>query len=361
MIPEPGRRSARRAAEVPAPRTVDFLLTYECPSRCAYCFMEQSGTPLTMTLAVVDRAVDWMAQAAQGPVEVVLLGGEPTLQPLLIRRTIRRAREWERRLPVRFLFSMTTNALPLDDSLADQLVKWGVHYMISVGGYGERHDRSRPAPGIESPFSLLQAKLPTLLSRQPQIAARVTVTPDTVSYLAEDLAGITRMGFSHFIVAPATGREWPEEALEQFIAGIVAFARTRGRREGRPFPLISPYDDPDEGRGTWGCGAGRGRYAIDPEGALFACARFAGLTENAKVRLGDVHTGVDAQGPIRDLQDSSYESRPGCLGCHMRERCLGGCPAINFSHSGRVVTPHPDECRFIKAIDEVKRRAFGAN
>ncbi|MCI5212133.1 MAG: aminotransferase class I/II-fold pyridoxal phosphate-dependent enzyme, partial [Candidatus Electrothrix sp. ATG2] len=40
----------------------------------------------------------------------------------------------------------------IDEKLAAKLAEWGVHYLVSIDGYGERHNMSRPARFTEDPF-----------------------------------------------------------------------------------------------------------------------------------------------------------------------------------------------------------------
>lgn len=333
---------------------IDLLLTYDCNCVCPYCFVKDRGSPVSMSVDILDQSIDWIASEGDRTIEVVFLGGEPTLEPLLIERAVRRARDWENRVPIRFQFTMTTNALLLDDELIENLASWNVKYMISLDGYGKRHDRARPVKGGTSGFEAVINKISKIKTFQSNLAVRFTVIPKNVGWLAEDMEAIHNLGFDYFIVAPATGIEWSDEALDQFASQAVSFVKNRKRVNGHFEPRVSPFDDKPKGRGKWGCGAGNGRYAIDPLGNIFACARFAELEAERGLILGDIYNGVDPFGNILEFQDSSLHSRPQCIDCYLSDRCLGGCPAINFEDTGSILSASPNECRFNKVTERIR-------
>lgn len=308
-----------------------------------------------MSAEILDASIDWIARSSDGVVNVILLGGEPTLEPRLIDRAVKRSRRWLRAGGIRLNFTMTTNGLAIDEPLAAMLAKAGVHYTLSIDGVGERHDSARPARDGKPVYERLVRALPMLLRYQPKIPVRTTVTPKSVDTLAEDLGALASLGFDSFIVAPASGIAWPDEALKAFVDGIVAFSRSRPLVGGRPTPHLSPFDDRTEAVSAWGCGAGRGRYCIDPLGKIFACGRFAQLDSHRGLVLGDVHKGIDPAGSIAAFRDSPKASRDSCAACEIRDRCIGGCPAINLSETGSLVTPSPNECRHNKLVEDVQR------
>jgi uncharacterized protein len=338
-------------------RVVDFFLTYDCNSACPYCFVQQNGKNLSMSDKVLKKSIDWIANTAKDEVEIVFLGGEPTLHPEKIEQAVEYARKRGEEKGIRFHFTMTTNFLNLTETLAEKLATWKVSYLMSVDGYGERHDRSRPAKdkNITSPFALLQERIGMLKKHQPKLAARITSTPFTVNWLAHDMQKLFEMGFKHFIISPATGIRWTDEKLKQFEEQLTQFSIQRGYQDGQPEPYISPVDDKEKGHQQWGCGAGRGRVSISPEGDIHACARFTGMTAKDPLTLGTITTGINPQGHILKFQDNSYQSRQKCLTCSLREECLGGCPAVNWEESNSLVTPSINECRMMKSIATVKK------
>lgn len=342
---------------IPRTRIVDLFLTYDCNCRCSYCFVKDSGKKIPMTPEILDRSIDWIAETAGSEVEIVFLGGEPTLEPLLLERAIHRSKNWQRYSGKQFSFNMTTNALNITEKLAASLSELEVKYLFSIDGYGERHNNSRPSITHKNPFEHIENNFSMLKRYQNYIPARMTILPRNVSWLDHDLKKLTEMGFDSFTVSPATGVLWSEENLKIFVDEMVRFSKNRPVKDGKPFPYMSPVDDPDQGVNGWGCSAGRGRYSIDPLGKIFGCGRMTSLSDEQGLPFGDIYSGIDLNGNITLFQDESYASRLQCIDCFMREKCVGGCAAVNFETTGSLVKPAPDQCRFAKAYDNIKINA----
>lgn len=341
--------------KIPPTRVVDLFLTYDCNCRCSYCFVQDSGKRISMTPEILDRSIDWIAETAQSEVEIVFLGGEPTLEPLLIERAVNRSMNWQRHSGKRFTFNMTTNALNIDEKLASNLAGWGIRYLFSIDGYGERHNRSRPSISYQNPFDHLEQNFAMLKKYQHHISARMTILPKLVSWLCHDMKKLTEMGFDSFTVSPATSIEWSDEDLQSFIDEMAQFAQDRSVKNGRPYPHISPVDDPEQRNSGWGCSAGRGRLSIDPLGKIFGCGRMTSLNDEEGLPFGDIYSGIQPDGNINLFQDQSYESRLECIDCTLRDTCNGGCAAVNFETTGSLVAPAPDQCRFTKAYEAIKQ------
>ncbi|MCI5125755.1 MAG: SPASM domain-containing protein [Candidatus Electrothrix sp. AR5] len=121
---------------------------------------------------------------------------------------------------------------------------------------------------------------------------------------------------------------------------------------------MSPVDEPVQGENRWGCAAGRGRLSIDPRGKIFACGRMTCLDDKDGLVFGDIFKGIDLNGNINAFQDTTYESRLECIDCELREKCIGGCAAVNWEANRSPVKPSRDECRFTHAFEDIKRQVY---
>ncbi|MCI5141347.1 MAG: radical SAM protein [Candidatus Electrothrix sp. ATG1] len=343
---------------IPKFTEVDFFLTYKCNCKCSYCFIQDSGSDIVMAPDLLDESIDWIVRHGGSNIYLSFFGGEPTLEPDLIERAVQRCRSWEKRHPVLFSFGMTTNALSIDEKLAAKLAEWGVHYLVSIDGYGERHNMSRPARFTEDPFEIIRSRFSLFKQYQQHITARLTVLPSLVKGLCDDLIKLQQMGFDSFIIAPAFGMHWSLEKSQQYVEELVRFASGRAIKNGHPVPKMTPIDSPVQGNRTWGCAAGRQRISIDPRGKIFACARMTRLDEEDGLSFGDIFKGIDPEGNITRFQDTTYESRLECIDCLMREKCIGGCPAANWKANQSVVKPDQDQCRMTHALEKIKQQVY---
>lgn len=282
------------------------------------------------------------------------------MTPHLIERAVSRCKRWEENLSISFTLTMTTNGLNIDENLASKLEQWNIHYLLSIDGYGKRHNKSRPARFTKNPFQIIRDRFAMLKKYQKNITARLTVLPALARGLCNDLNRLHEMGFESFIISPATNVDWSTEEIQQYVEEMVQFASNRSVRNNCPYPYISPIDDTlVQRKDVWGCGAGRGRFAIDPRGKIFACARLTRLNENDGLYFGDIFQGIDRNGHINKFQDTTLKSRPECMNCSLRDTCLGGCPALNWDANQDTVKPDKDRCHIIYAHEKIRQRACG--
>ncbi len=341
---------------IPRVSSVDLFLTYNCNCKCSYCYLQGSGSDISMEPYILDKSIDWIVRHAGNNIRLLFTGGEPTLEANLIERAVHRCRNWEKHYPVAFTFTMTTNALNIDEKLAEKLARWGVHYLLSIDGYGERHNKSRPARFTKNPFGIIQSCFPILKKYQKNITARLTVLPSLVRGLYPDLVKLQQLGFNNFVIWPAVGVHWSKENFQNYIEEIVTFASKRSIKNGCPVPRISPIDDPVQRKGTSECVAGRGRLSIDPRGKIFACARLVHLNEEDGLPLGDIFQGIKSDGNIKEFQETAYTNRLECINCSIREKCLGSCPALNWETNQSLIKPALEGCRIMHVHEEIRQQ-----
>jgi radical SAM protein with 4Fe4S-binding SPASM domain len=120
----------------------------------------------------------------------------------------------------------------------------------------------------------------------------------------------------------------------------------------------------------FGCGAGRGRFAVDPLGDLYGCSKMATIMGpgNGALPLGNVFQGYTRIDNRRCCLDATVEHRQTCRCCELREFCGGGCPATNFADTGNTYLPGDTACKLVfisRRVNEYVRRrrqdVFGAN
>lgn len=346
----------RKKTQISHTKIVDLFLTYDCTLSCPHCFVQDRGKKIDMTPSILDRSIDCIVETSQSFTEIVFLGGEPTLKPLLIERAIERFKKWTEVYPINFRFSMTTNGFCLNERLINMLAEWNIHYIISIDGYGNRHDGIRPAKNGLSSFEAIKKNVDLIKQFQRKLGTRFTVSPRNVWWLAEDLSKLFEMGFDTFIIGPMTGISWPNTAVEKYINEMVSFSREREVVDGRYVPELSLIDNKDIYINIWGCGAGNGRVAIDPLGYIFACGRFTGLKREEMLVLGDIYNGIYPTGNIQLFLNSNNLERTFCENCEICNMCLGGCPALNWEENQSLILPAAMECIMNKARIEIIRR-----
>lgn len=96
------------------------------------------------------------------------------------------------------------------------------------------------------------------------------------------------------------------------------------------------------GARTRGCGTGWGRFVG------YRHVRDA-------LPLGNVFEGFSRPDNRRQLLDTSPWRRIECIHCGYRDRCNGGCPAVNVRETGSVYSPPFAECQGTRLYAELQK------
>jgi len=312
-----------------------LTVTEQCNQRCDYCYVDVSRGR-TMTLDVAERALNLLFQTAPAgaPVAVSFFGGEPLLVPDLLRRIAARAHELagpDR--PVRF--AITTNGSAVDAEGMALLRELDMNVAVSHDGAGQV---ARPLASGGDSLPDLRARLPRLLGLKRSPLARMTVTPQNVSRLAESVREVHGEGFERILFLPAIEARWNADALsawkrqnERLVTWLVG--RYNAGRTGPDLPAW---------RGILGllrgdvqrkhCGAGHTQLTVAVDGRIYPCYRSVYDPRGDALVLGDVWSGLhetDARTLWRTLDPARPQPEASsCDECSARDGCGFFCPAL---------------------------------
>jgi uncharacterized protein len=154
-------------------------LTEDCNFRCEYCYLSKpyqytrnrSSTRMSREVGVnalqyvFDRLKPISRRIPGKVFGVTFYGGEPLLElPLMIELM-----DYTRKhCPLQSFFNMTTNGSLLTDEVADLLVEYGVHMVVSLDGHRENHDRNRKLPNGDGTFDLVFGNVKRFRERYPE-------------------------------------------------------------------------------------------------------------------------------------------------------------------------------------------------
>jgi uncharacterized protein len=261
---------------------------------------------------------------------------------------------------------MTTNGTLHTEETVRFCAQHKVTYLLSVDGLKDTHDRHRHLLGGGSSWAAVMSRMPLLKRYQPWQGTRMTLHPDTVDTAREGVKYLFRCGINQFLIGPATGLEWSDEALRVYEEQMCEIGRfCRGMRaRGAPIK-ISLFEQDLEDRQPpprpWGCGAGRGRFCISVQGEIYGCAKILGVDGLQDThKLGDVWNGITNFVARRALLAQDPRLRPKCVRCEYAEHCGGGCPATNYEATGSLYEPAPLDCKMVPIVRRI-REAFHPN
>jgi len=345
----------------PAISEMELMLTEQCNQRCDYCFVEGKNAQHRMPWAVAKRAVDFLFEYSRDAeaVKVLFFGGEPLLEFDLIARIAGYAEERATGSGKRVDFNMTTNATLMTPERAAFLGEHNVKFLISMDGDKQTHDRHRRMVGGASSYDAIVRNLPAMRSAQPWLGARVTVHPDTVPRLYENVLHLAGLGFRHFLIGPATGLDWTDEALDTYKEQMLRIVRwLKARLEaGEPYRVAALEETLETLHGrrhVFGCRAGRHSVCVTSKGEIFACSKMLGVDDLAGIYpLGNLEEGITEIYNRLFLCGLIPLKREKCEACRFVDGCMGGCYATNYQATGCIHEPAPFECRLKERTFEI--------
>jgi uncharacterized protein len=359
---------------------LDLFVTEACNMACGYCFARarsRGAAPLGQML----EALDWLMESRSAKVHVSLWGGEPLLARDPLERVVAHAHEAARRAGKTITLSMPTNATLLDEETIRWLGASGIRIFLSIDG-DERAQRGRPLADGRASTPLVERGMEAAFGRpgprRPEV--RMTLTPQNAHRLAENARYLAEHGACGLLVYAAYDRTWSTSALAALARGQRALASTlidaiSGCDDPSLVPTVKPWRHVlhrlHEGaprRSRTGpvrdCGAGTRLMALEVDGSLSPCHRFAfyGRTRGEPVSLGSLARGP-SPGAMeafskRRVEDLEGETR--CVACDLFELCTYGCMAINHATTGHLDRIPRAACAIVRTQAEACREIHEA-
>ena len=377
LVPAAHARRAPRPAVDPAAIPLATLVleaAQTCNLRCTYCYAgggSYGGAARVMSSALAARAARFLVEKSGDlpRVTLVLFGGEPLLNLPALEAAVTAGEAAAAERGKTLVVSLTTNGTRFTPAALDFLAAHRIGVSVSIDGPPDLHDANRPYGGRAGGGSYADvvagvARLRERTGRAP--AARVTLAPDQWARIPEVFEHVLGKGFLEVGIAPATP---VAPALlptpEQDAALLAGFAHVARRfvdeaRRGRVLPFSNLLDllaklHVGQVRGV-PCGAGLGYVAMDAQGALFLCHRFAG---DDGFRIGDLATGIDHAKARACLAAQAAGRADACGTCWARSLCAGGCHHENHLRESVLGLAQGTCCDFIQRWIELGIRTYG--
>ncbi len=337
---------------------VELILTEACNLRCRYCFETTMLGSRSMAAETGRRAVDLLVRysANEPRLSVTFFGGEPILRLSTMEEIARYAR---RRAAVggkEVDFNTTTNGTLITDRVAEVLAEQRIKALLSLDGLDTSHDRFRVDRRGRGSFAAVVRGLRRLKAVQPWIAAKMTVMPENVSRLCEDVRGLHDLGVNQFIIGHATGVRWDQPDMDAFAAQWRDLCRWY--RDHRNADLLIEDLEKEESPGSYfGCQAGRTGISVSVDGDVSPCSKLLALDKTRALgRLGDLRHGLThLTNRFEVVGAEGVRAAWTAVGSEIPYR--GGCFAENFEENGALFQPSLQEHRFSALRAEASSRA----
>lgn len=335
-------------------------VAHDCNLRCKYCFASKGdyhGKRELMSGQVGKSAVDFLVKSSgkMENVEIDFFGGEPLMAIETIKEVISYAKMLEKHHRKKFHFTITTNALMLDDDIIEYLHEHMDNIVLSLDGRKEVNDFIRVRADGRGTYDDIVDNIKKIVELREkdnkEYYVRGTFTKHNLDF-ARDVFHMADLGFKEISIEPVVGNEGDyllEECnlsilFEQY--GQIAAEYLRRKNSSKnPFRFyhfnIDIYHGPCIYKRLWACGAGRDYLAVTPSGDIYPCHQFIGQNQ---FFMGNVFDGRLKEDVINSLRQTHVFSKEECPTCWARFFCSGGCSANNFLINGDLKKPYHITC-----------------
>jgi sulfatase maturation enzyme AslB (radical SAM superfamily) len=260
----------------------ELMLSGRCNLACSYCYQDRRQVPASIGWESVRSALDAVLASDSRELVVEFSGGEPLLEPELLRRAVGYVDR--RRDGRKVSFLLTTNGTLLTRRLLEYFVRHTFTIRLSFDGVPAAQDLRSPRT-----FSVLDRLLELLRREHPayfrkNVSVGMTLCAVSVPHLAASVRYFITKGVSTIGIGPASTWEpdWDthtRDELQAQVDQILAISLEHRRRTGHvPVEFLSgaPVRSSEAPVGDFLCGSVRGdAFVVDTKGCVWACPFFA--------------------------------------------------------------------------------------
>ena len=333
--------------EIDKQKFITLTLTNSCNLNCSYCY-EHSKTSNGMSFSVAKTVLERELNANNQfeHINIEFFGGEPFIEFNLMQQIISFLRD--KHFNKSYTINITTNGTLIHNEIQKWLIdnRDLVSCGLSWDGTFEMQNKNRS-------HSASLVDLDFFVKLYPDRPIKMTISPDTISTLADGVIFAHKKGFQVFCNL-AYGPNWEAEKyctiLERELMKLIDFYLNN--------PDVPPcsilYDRISQI--VWGqdvksirswCAAGTQTCAYDINGESYPCQFFMPLSsgENAK-REQELFFVQDV--PIESLDVK-------CQSCVIKTACPT-CYGYNYSQTGNIYQRDNGLCKLTKLI--IKARSY---
>lgn len=347
-------------------KEITFIVTNQCNLRCTYCY-EIAKCEKKMSFDIAKEAIDKIFSGEGGFKEylgedlqtIVLsfIGGEPLLEIDLIDKIVDYFREKailsDAPFAKRFAVSICSNGVLYNtDKVQKFLLKNSdcISLAITVDGTKELHDACRIFPDGRPSYDIAHAAAQNWMGRGYYLGSKITIAPQNITHVYECLKQMYIDGYNKVNANCVFEEGWTLGHAKELYHQLKLF--TNWCIENNINPNKFSVSILDKGHGfplkeventNW-CGGTGNMLAVDTDGMLYPCVRFAPLSVGEDVpplEIGDVWNGIGKSEchhsciACLDKVTRRSQSTDECFYCPIAKGC-SWCSAYNYQKMGSV-------------------------
>jgi len=346
----------------PVVKALCLHICHDCNLRCKYCFASTGsfgGHRTMMDAETGKKAIDFLIEKSAGRrnLEVDFFGGEPLMNFDVVKQIVEYARIREKQADKNFRFTITTNAVLLNEDNREFINKNMHNVVLSIDGRKQTNDRMRPRVDGSGTYDSILPKIKDMADtrNQDNYYVRGTFTRENLDF-SDDVLHLADEGFKQISIEPVvaakdSGYDIREQDLDKLFSEYESLASQYVKREksGNGFNFFHFMIDLQQGpcviKRLGGCGSGHEYLAVTPEGDLYPCHQFVG---DEKFRMGNLHEGVFSADFQKSFQKSNVYTKKDCSECWAKFYCSGGCAANAYQFNNDINVPYKIGCELEK-------------
>ena len=329
-------------------------IAHDCNLACRYCFAEEGeyhGRRALMSFETGKKALDFLIANSgnRRNLEVDFFGGEPLMNWQVVKDLVAYGREQEKIHNKNFRFTLTTNGVLLNDEIMEFANKEMGNVVLSIDGRKEVHDHMRPFRKGAGSYDLIVPKFQKFAEsrNQDKYYVRGTFTHNNLDF-SNDVLHLADLGLKQISVEPVVAQPTEDYAIrEEDIPQLyeeydkLAVELLKRQKEGRGVNFFHFMIDLDQGpcaiKRLRGCGSGNEYVSVTPDGDIYPCHQFVGIT---KFKMGNLYDGTFNEEMKDMFAHAHVYNKPECKKCWAKFYCSGGCNANNYIYAGDIHNAH---------------------
>jgi len=346
----------------PVIKAMCLHISHDCNLRCKYCFASTGdfgGQRSMMTAEVGKKAIDFIIKESgnRRNLEIDFFGGEPLMNFEVVKEIVDYARSKEKEFNKNFRFTLTTNALLLNEDIKKYLNENMHNVVLSIDGRKEVNDKMRFRIDGTGCYDDIMPKIKDVAESRGQdnYYVRGTFTRENLDF-SKDVLHLADEGFKQISVEPVvaamnTGYDLREEDLPVLFEEYekLALELVKRKKEGKGFNFFHFMIDLSQGpciaKRLRGCGSGHEYVAITPEGDIYPCHQFVG---NSDFKMGNVMENKLNTDIQERFKGSNVYTKEECGKCWAKFYCSGGCAANSYQFNNDINIPYKVGCELEK-------------
>ena len=179
-----------------------FVLTLRCNQNCVYCqasSCNEDCTTVTMSMQTMKRSVELMFQSPSPYLTMEFQGGEPSLEPGLLRYGIELAEEFNKTQQREINYVLCTNCVNLTEEVMSICKQYKVLISTSLDGPAKLHNTNR---GKVDSYEKVVAGIEKARKKlgYDQVSALMTTSERALDYPTEIVDEYVKLGFKSVFV-----------------------------------------------------------------------------------------------------------------------------------------------------------------